>query len=100
MKGSKNAYGICDRTGFRYKLDDLVYESVNGTRTGLRIGKNVSDKDHPQNFIGRVKTSDDQSLRDPRPDTSPGSGLHGWNPVGNDAQFMVGYVGTVTVKTE
>ena len=34
----KYAYGICDRTGFRYKIKDLVFEVENGVRTGLRVG--------------------------------------------------------------
>lgn len=67
-RGSK-AFGFCDRTGFRYPLKDLVYEVQNGRRTGMRIGKDVVDSDHPQNFVGRVKADDPQALRDPRPDT-------------------------------
>jgi hypothetical protein len=66
----KYAYGFCDKTGFRYKLNELVYEVRNGIKTGLRVGKDVADPDHPQNFIGRVKINDPQSLRDPRPDRS------------------------------
>ena len=64
----KYAFGICDRTGFRYPINELVYEFDNGKRTGLRVGRDVADRDHPQNFIGRIKTDDPQSLRDARPD--------------------------------
>lgn len=96
---NKNAYGICDRTGFRYKLSDLVWEFQNGKRTGLRVGKDVLDPDQPQNYIGRVKINDPQSLRDPRPDVDPGRGLWGWNPIWNPAQYMVGSAGKVTVTT-
>ena len=64
----KYAFGICDRTGFRYPINELVYEFNNGKRTGLRVGRDVADRDHPQNFIGRIKTDDPQSLRDARPD--------------------------------
>ena len=64
----KYAFGICDRTGFRYPVKDLVHEFNNGKRTGLRVGRDVADQDHPQNFIGRVKTDDPQSLLDARPD--------------------------------
>ena len=63
----QHAYGICDKTGFRYKLSDLVFEIRNGTRTGMRVGKDVVDHDHPQNFIGRVRVSDGQSLANARP---------------------------------
>ena len=76
---AKHAYGICDRSGFRYKLEDLVYEVQHGERTGLRVGYDIGDPDQ-------------------RPDTNPGRGLWGWNPVWNPAQYMVGSVGTLTVN--
>lgn len=97
----KHAYGFCDRTGFRYPLKDLVYEYKDGVKTGLRVGKDVVDPDHPQNFLGRVKINDPQALRDPRPDTSlqESRALFGFDPVGNPAQYMIGYVGRVTVTT-
>ena len=66
----KYAYGICDRTGFRYDIKDLVFEIENGVRTGLRVVYDVIDKDHPQNFLGRLKIDDTQSLLDARPDRS------------------------------
>ena len=86
----KNAFGFCDRTGFRYPLKDLVYEVRRGVRTGLRVGRDVVDPDHPQNRQGEYPVDDPQALRDPRPDTSLGvSGSNssrniqwGWNPVG------------------
>jgi hypothetical protein len=97
----KYAFGFCDKTGFRYPLKDLVYEYNNGIKTGFLVGKDVADPDQPQNFLGRVKIFDPQSLRNPRPDTAQKSsrGLFGWNPVGNPAQSMVGSVGRVTVNT-
>ena len=49
-------------------IDQLVYEYKNGVKTGLRVGKDVADQDHPQNFLGRVKVFDPQALKDPRPD--------------------------------
>ena len=45
---NKHAYGICDRSGFRYKLNDLVWEYQNGQKTGMRIGKDIVDPDQPQ----------------------------------------------------
>ena len=74
----KRAYGICDRTGFRYKLEDLVFEVQHGVKTGLRVGKDVLDPDQPQNFLGNINTSDPQSLLNPRPDVNPGRGLFVW----------------------
>lgn len=98
---AKYAFGFCDRTGFRYPLRDLVPEFRNGVKTGFLVGKDVVDPDQPQNFLGRVKINDPQSLRNPRPDTSQTESreLFGWNPVGNSAQYMVGSVGKVTVTT-
>ncbi len=92
-----NAWGICDRTGFRYKLRDLVWEFQNGVKTGLRVGKDVSDKDHPQNFLGRLKINDPQAIMDARPDVAPGRGVWGWAPVGNGAVYMTCVGGTVSI---
>ena len=64
----KYAYGICDKTGFRYPLKELIPEIRNGAKTGMMVGYDVVDPDHPQNFVGRIKTDDPQSLRDARPD--------------------------------
>lgn len=73
MGRSKYALGICDRTGFQYKLNDLVFEIENRRRNGLRVGRDVVDKDHPQNHIGSVKPKDDQSIDDARPDVAESS---------------------------
>ena len=64
----KYAFGFCDRTGFRYKLSELIPEVRNGVRTGLRVGNDVADSDHPQNFLGRIRINDPQSLSNARPD--------------------------------
>ena len=95
----KYAFGFCDRTGFRYPLKDLVSEYNNGVKTGFLVGRDVVDPDQPQNFLGRIKINDPQSLRNPRPDTSliESRALFGFNPVGNDAVFMTASVGKVTV---
>jgi len=65
---AKYAFGFCDKTGFRYPLKNLVSEYKNGVKTGLKVGNDVVDPDHPQNFLGRYRINDPQSLRDPRPD--------------------------------
>lgn len=104
----KYAYGYCDRTGFRYPLKDLVPQRENGVPNGLRVGRDVVDKDHPQLKIGDVDASDPQALRDPRPDKelSESRGLSAWNPVGGGVTAMgsrtvgldmTGEVGRVTV---
>ena len=89
----KYAYGICDKTGFRYKLNELVAEVRNGVRTGLRVGKDVADPDHPQNFLGRLRINDPQSVRNPRPDrTEPEAiSLLGNNP------FTTGALGSSVI---
>ena len=104
----KHAFGFCDRTGFRYKLSDLKPEFRAGVKTGLLVGKDVWDKDQPQNFLGKIGDyTDPQSLRNPRPDISltESRGLFAWNPVGNGNADTDGgttvraHVGTVTIST-
>ena len=97
----KYAYGYCDKTGFRYPLNELVWEYKDGTKTGFRVGRDVVDPDHPQNFLGRVRIVDPQSLRDPRPDTGleESRGFFGWAPVGSPLNLIQGAIGTVTVST-
>jgi len=96
----KYAFGFCDKTGFRYPIKDLVPEFKNGVKTGFLVGRDVADPDQPQNFLGRLKIFDPQSLQNPRPDTSQqeSRGLFGFDPVWNDAQFMVAEVGKVNVS--
>lgn len=97
----KKAYGFSDRSGFRYALSDLVYEYRDGKRTGLRVGRDEVDIDHPQLRLGRTRVDDPQSLFDPRPDKTKES-LFGFDPVGNPALSMrmaIGYV-FVDVITE
>ena len=50
----KYALGICDRSGFTYKLRDLVYEVQDGRNTGIRVGRDMLDPDHPQNFMAGI----------------------------------------------
>jgi len=102
MRSASNryAFGFCDRTGFRYPLNDLVDEYKNGVKTGLRVGRDVADDDHPQNFLGRVRIFDPQNLTNARPDTALEASrqLFGFDPVWNPAQFMTASVGRVTVS--
>ena len=64
---AKYAFGFCDKTGFRYPLKDLVPEYNNGVKTGFLVGRDVVDPDQPQNFLGRVKINDPQSLTQSTP---------------------------------
>jgi|TARA_R110000787_G_scaffold88158_1_gene187347 hypothetical protein len=106
----KHAFGFCDRTGFRYPINDLVPQIVNGRPSGLLVGKDVLDEDQPQLKLGRIKMSDPQSLRNPRPDTGEAESrkLYAWDPVGGGNSALgsrtVGLditsaVGKVTVST-
>lgn len=83
-RGAKNAFGMCDRTGKRYPLNELVEQYENEIPTGLLVGKDMLDIDHEQLQIGRVDASDDQTLDDPRPDTSQteSRALFAFDPVG------------------
>tara|TARA_B100000900_G_C20523470_1_gene693199 strand:+ start:862 stop:1182 length:321 start_codon:yes stop_codon:yes gene_type:complete len=97
----KYAFGICDRTGFRYPIDELVFEFNNGKRTGSRVGRDVADRDHPQNFVGRVKTDDSQSIRNARPDRIEPLELHVGVPQSEDfnkkIETLFASVGSVTI---
>jgi len=107
----KYAFGFCDRTGFRYKLKDLVPQVKAGRLTGLMVGRDMLDEDQPQNFLGRLGDyADPQALRDARPDRELADSRNiqwGWMPVGfhGDEELtpnnllVTGSVGTVTVTT-
>ena len=99
----KYAFGICDRTGFRYKMEGLVYEFTNGKRNGLRVGRDVVDPDHPQNFVGQIKSDDPQSIIDARPDqTEPlelSVGVAQFDDFDLKISPIFGLVGIVTVTT-
>jgi len=58
----KNAYGISDRSGFRYRLNDMRKEW-----TGMLVGKDEWEQKHPQ-LLPRRDVTDAQALKDPRPD--------------------------------
>ena len=58
----KNAYGICDISGFRYKLNEMKK-----TWNGLLVGPDMYDSKHPQ-LRPTIKTTDPESLLNPRPD--------------------------------
>ena len=106
----KYAFGYCDRTGFRYKLKDMVEQYEGGRPTGLRVGRDVVDKDQPQLQLGRFNTNDPEALRNARPDGNLAESrkLYSWDPVGGGNSALgsrtVGLdiaaaVGNVTVST-
>jgi len=106
----KYAFVFCDVTGFRYALKDLVPLIRDGRDTGFRVGFDVLDKDNPQYELGRMKMSDPQALRNPRPDTSLEASriLGSFDPVGGGVTELgsrtvgldiTGEIGRVTVVT-
>jgi hypothetical protein len=92
----KNAYGISDRSGFRYKLNEMKREW-----TGALVGPDEYEPKHPQ--LRPPKAGPDpQALRNPRPDrTEPLKVFLLTDSVGLplDGPRMVGKVGEVTVVT-
>jgi hypothetical protein len=111
----KRALGICDRSGFTYKLNDLVPQIKDGKDTGLRVHWSMLDPDQPQLWLGRFPVNDPQALKFSRPDQNLKAGRNAvwnWAPVGdrNSLSFLYGFstqdstqatgeVGTVTVVT-
>ena len=101
----KNAFGISDRSGRRYRLHEMKTEW-----TGAKVGPDEFDPKHPQLFPPKAYP-DPQALRDPRPEqdlTEQRSIQYGFDPVGfRDIEGITppnnltatGSVGTVTVTT-
>jgi len=58
----KNSYGICDISGFRYKLREM-----RKTWDGLLVGPDQWDAKHPQ-LQPKPTAADPQAVKDPRPD--------------------------------
>lgn len=59
----KNAWGISDRSGRRYRLREMKTEW-----TGAKVGPDEFEPKHPQLFPPKAYP-DPQALRDPRPDS-------------------------------
>jgi len=99
----RNAYGISDRSGRRYRLREMRTEW-----TGAKVGPDEFETKHPQLFPPRA-FPDPQALRGPRPETElpeQRAIQHGYNPVGfKDIPGVTppnnlvaqGEVGTVTI---
>jgi len=97
------AYGISDRSGFRYRLKDMKKEW-----TGALVGPDEFEPKHPQLLPIRIG-SDPQALRNPRPEPNlpeERSIQYGFNPVGFNSipgitpannLAPVGEIGTVVV---
>tara|TARA_R100001126_G_scaffold49757_1_gene28132 strand:- start:127 stop:450 length:324 start_codon:yes stop_codon:yes gene_type:complete len=64
FSSNKNAYGICDITGFRYRLRDMKK-----TWNGLLVGPDQWSPKHPQ-LMKKPTPIDPQALKEARPDPS------------------------------
>lgn len=64
----RNAIGICDICGFRFKLRELREVIVKARRTNILACNECKDEDHPQLRLGEFPINDPQALRNPRPD--------------------------------
>lgn len=91
----KFAYGISDRSGFRYRLNEMKREW-----TGMLVGPDEFETKQPQ-LDPRRKVSDPQALKDARPArTEPLLVSVGVPTIGGPAfrpLLANGQVGTVTV---
>jgi len=91
----KYAWGISDRSGFRYRLREMRKEW-----NGLLVGPDEYEEKHPQLEAPNV-SADPQALRDPRPDRKePLKVFIFTDQVGLPVEGprAVGRVGTVTVS--
>ena len=99
----KHAYGISDRSGFRYRLKDMRKEW-----NGLLVGRDEWEEKHPQLQPLRA-VPDPQALKNPRPEqnlTEQREIQYGYDPVGfrdipgitpRNNLTALGEVGSVTV---
>jgi hypothetical protein len=90
------AWGISDRSGFRYRLREMKKEW-----NGLLVGPDEYEPKHPQLEAPNVG-ADPQALRDPRPDESEGLSVYlNTNAVGQPivGPRAIGKPGSVTVTT-
>ena len=72
-------------------------------KNGLKVGRDVVDPDHPQNFVGLIKSDDPQSIIDARPDrTEPlelSVGVAQFDNFDLKISPIFGLIGIVTVTT-
>jgi len=90
----KYAYGLSDRSGFRYRLREMRKEW-----NGLVVGPDEFEPKHPQLEAPRVGP-DPQALRNPRPDRSESLTVFVYtDQIGlpEEGPRAVGRVGTVTI---
>ena len=93
----KDAWGISDRSGFRYRLKDMKKEW-----TGALVGPDEYEPKHPQLYPPKA-APDPQALRDPRPDKPEALKVYVDIPTVEAPKLerirAIGKVGSVTVTT-
>ena len=93
----KRAYGISDRSGFRYRLNRMRKEW-----TGMLVGSDEYEPKQPQLGPFR-KVTDPQALKDSRPDRVEPVVVHVDRPLLSEKTFtpirVFAIVGQVTVTT-
>jgi hypothetical protein len=93
----KHAWGISDRSGFRYRLKDMKKEW-----TGALVGPDEYEPKHPQLYPPKVGP-DPQALRNPRPDQAEALQVYVDVPTVEAPNLQrvraIGKVGSVTVTT-
>jgi hypothetical protein len=98
---NKNAYGICDLTGFRYKHRDL-----RKTWDGLLVGKDQWDAKHPQ-LMPKPSPTDPEAIRNARVESSDTNNFFTLYTNVGDGKLgtsltsfeLTASIGTVTVTT-
>ena len=83
-KGTR-ALALCDRCGFQYRLNSLKFQEVEGRVTSLKVCRFCYDVDNEQWMARLMDYTDNQSLRDPRPDNqqTPIYVVLQWGPESN-----------------
>ena len=95
----KYAYGICDISGFRYKLKDMKV-----TWDGLLVGPDQWNAKHPQ-LEPRRHITDAEALINPRPNTdfevNEGKIVTTQDPIGSviKGNKLTASIGDVTITT-
>jgi len=97
FSSGKFAYGISDRSGFKYRLNDMKKEW-----TGMLVGKDEYEPKQPQ-LNPRRKVVDPQALFNPRPDRVEPIDIYVGVPLVNSPNLKpvtaFAQLGTVTVTT-
>lgn len=94
----KLANAICDRCGLTYRLHELRKLMVNTKLINIRVCPECWEPDQPQNSVGRYRVDDNQSLYNPRPDSTRAAcnGIARWNPIiVNSLKITLGVTKTV-----